>query len=33
LIVNAIQSMSGVEDDDRELQVSTVSIDPEACAS
>ena len=29
LIVNAIQSMSGVEDDDRELQVGTVSIDPE----
>ena len=29
LIVNAIQSMSGVEDGDRELHVSTVSIEPE----
>jgi signal transduction histidine kinase len=29
LIVNAIQSMSGVEDDDRELHISTVSIEPE----
>jgi signal transduction histidine kinase len=29
LIVNAIQSMSGVEDGDRELHISTVSIDPE----
>jgi signal transduction histidine kinase len=29
LIANAIPSVSGVEDDDRELQVSTVSIDPE----
>ena len=29
LIVNAIQSMSGVEDGDRELHTSTVSIDPE----
>jgi C4-dicarboxylate-specific signal transduction histidine kinase len=28
LIVNAIQSMSGVEDGDRELHISTVSIDP-----
>jgi signal transduction histidine kinase len=28
LIVNAIQSMSGVEDGDRELHVSIVSIDP-----
>ena len=29
LIVNAIQSMSGVEDDNRELQISTVSIEPD----
>jgi C4-dicarboxylate-specific signal transduction histidine kinase len=29
LIVNAIQSMSGVEDSNRELQISTVSIEPE----
>jgi signal transduction histidine kinase len=29
LIVNAIQSMSGVEDGNRELQMSTVSIEPE----
>ena len=29
LIVNAIQSMSGVEDGNRELHVSTVSIGPE----
>jgi signal transduction histidine kinase len=29
LIVNAIQSMSGVEDGNRELHVSTVSIEPE----
>jgi signal transduction histidine kinase len=29
LIVNAIQSMSGVEDGNRELQISTVSIDPD----
>ena len=29
LIVNAIQSMSGVEDDNRELQISAVSIEPE----
>ena len=29
LIVNAIQSMSGVEDGNRELQISTVSIEPE----
>src|SRR5216683_530448 len=29
LIVNAIQSMSGVEDCNRELQISTVSIEPE----
>jgi PAS domain S-box-containing protein len=29
LIVNAIQSMSGVEDGDRELHISTVSIEPE----
>jgi signal transduction histidine kinase len=29
LIVNAIQSMSGVEDDNRELHISTVSIEPE----
>jgi signal transduction histidine kinase len=28
LIVNAIQSMSGLEDGDRELHISTVSIDP-----
>jgi C4-dicarboxylate-specific signal transduction histidine kinase len=28
LIVNAIQSMSGVEDGDRELHISTVSIEP-----
>jgi PAS domain S-box-containing protein len=30
LIVNAIQSMSGVEDGNRELHISTVSIEPEA---
>jgi C4-dicarboxylate-specific signal transduction histidine kinase len=29
LIVNAIRSMSGVEDGNRELQISTVSIEPE----
>jgi C4-dicarboxylate-specific signal transduction histidine kinase len=29
LIVNAIQSMSGAEDGNRELQISTVSIEPE----
>src|SRR5271169_2249011 len=29
LVVNAIQSMSGVEDGNRELHISTVSIDPE----
>jgi signal transduction histidine kinase len=29
LIVNAIQSMSGVEDGNRELHMSTVSIEPE----
>jgi signal transduction histidine kinase len=29
LIVNAIQSMSGVEDGNRELHVSTVGIEPE----
>ena len=29
LIVNAIQSMSGVEDGNRELNISTVSIEPE----
>jgi C4-dicarboxylate-specific signal transduction histidine kinase len=29
LIVNGIQSMSGVEDGNRELQISTVSIEPE----
>jgi signal transduction histidine kinase len=29
LIVNAIQSMSSVEDGNRELQISTVSIEPE----
>jgi signal transduction histidine kinase len=29
LIVNAIQSMSGVQDGNRELQISTVSIEPE----
>src|SRR5712672_2380485 len=29
LIVNAIQSMSGVEDSNRELHISTVSIEPE----
>jgi signal transduction histidine kinase len=29
LIVNAIQSMSGIEDGNRELQISTVSIEPE----
>src|SRR6476620_4656722 len=29
LIVNAIQSMSGVEDGNRELQISTVRIEPE----
>jgi C4-dicarboxylate-specific signal transduction histidine kinase len=29
LIVNAIQSMSGVEDGNRELQISTVSIEPD----
>ena len=28
LIVNAIQSMSGVEDGNRELHISTVSIEP-----
>jgi signal transduction histidine kinase len=34
LIVNAIQSMSGVEDGNRELQISTVSIEPEGmCVS
>jgi signal transduction histidine kinase len=29
LIVNAIQSMNGVEDGNRELHISTVSIEPE----
>jgi C4-dicarboxylate-specific signal transduction histidine kinase len=29
LIVNAIQSMSGVEDDNRELHISTASMEPE----
>jgi signal transduction histidine kinase len=29
LIVNAIQSMRGVEDGNRELHISTVSIEPE----
>jgi signal transduction histidine kinase len=29
LIVNAIQSMSGVENGNRELHISTVSIEPE----
>jgi signal transduction histidine kinase len=29
LIVNAIQSMSGIEDGTRELHVSTVSVEPE----
>jgi C4-dicarboxylate-specific signal transduction histidine kinase len=29
LIVNAIQSMSGVEDGNRELHISTVSVEPE----
>ncbi len=29
LIVNAIQSMSGLEDGDRELRISTVSIEPD----
>ena len=29
LIVNAIQSMSGVEDGNRELQISTARIEPE----
>jgi signal transduction histidine kinase len=29
LIVNAIQSMSGVEDGNRELHISTVSIEPD----
>jgi hypothetical protein len=29
LIINAVQSMSGAEDGDHELQVSSVSIDPE----
>ena len=29
LIVNAIQSMSGVEDGNRELYISTVSVEPE----
>ena len=29
LIINAIQSMSSVEDDNRELHISTVSIEPE----
>ena len=34
LILNAIQSMSGVEDGNRELQISTVSIEPEGtCVS
>ena len=34
LIVNAIQSMSGVEDGNRELHISTVSIEPEGmCVS
>ena len=28
LILNAIQSMSGVEDGNRELHISTVSIEP-----
>jgi signal transduction histidine kinase len=29
LIVNAIQSMSGVEDGNRELHISTTSVEPE----
>ena len=34
LIVNAIQSMSGVEDGNRELHISTLSIEPEgACVA
>jgi hypothetical protein len=33
LIVNAIQSMSSVADGNRELQISTVSIEPGGCAS
>jgi len=34
LILNAIQSMSGVEDGNRELQISTLSIEPEGtCVS
>ena len=33
LIVNAIQSMSGVEDGKRELHISTARIEREACAS
>jgi hypothetical protein len=33
LIVNAIQSMRGVEEGNRELHISTASIEPEACAS
>ena len=33
LIVNAIQSMSGVEDGNRELHISTVSMSRRACAS
>jgi signal transduction histidine kinase len=33
LIVNAIQSMSGVEDGKRKLHISTARIEREACAS
>jgi hypothetical protein len=33
LIANAIQSMSGVEDGNRELHISTASIERRACAS
>src|SRR6266853_1017403 len=33
LIVNAIQSMSGVEDGNRELHISTVSIEPGVCVA
>ena len=33
LIVNAIQSMSGVEDGNRELQISTVSIEDGVCVA
>jgi signal transduction histidine kinase len=33
LILNAIQSMSGVEDGNRELHVSTVSVEPDVCVA